>query len=172
MQAVLLSMTTFSSRLWSRWQQKKVNVCKPLSMCGCGGGGCVWLELQKHPVVSAAHEPVRISPIKPSICLIDPDTAVGSCWGEWRRKANTGHRSMDLQWLLVCLNTHTHTPPQTSTRCKPLSVSRLCLIRPDVIPAEYIKENLFILSDPLACIWNTKAGGDGGNGAGREDSPV
>ena len=48
----------------------------------------------------------------PSICPIDPGWAAGSWRKEWRRKANTGHKSMDLQWLLVCSGEKTQdTPP-------------------------------------------------------------
>lgn len=59
--------------------------------------GSLELEHHQHPAANVAHELVRISPIKPSICPIDPDSAVGSWRMEWRRKANTSHKSMDLQ---------------------------------------------------------------------------
>lgn len=60
---------------------------------------------------------------------------------------------------------------KTNTRCKRLSISLLSLIRTDVIPAEYIKENLFILSDPLLES-DTLAGGDGVGSAGIKDRAV
>lgn len=60
---------------------------------------------------------------------------------------------------------------KTNTRCKRLSISLLSLIRTDVIPAEYIKENLFILSDPLLGS-DTLAGGDGVGSAGIKDRAV
>lgn len=58
-----------------------------------------------------------------------------------------------------------HSGVQTHTRCKTLSISLLSLIKTDIFPAEYIKENLFILSDPFLP-YDTKTGGNGVNSAG------
>lgn len=101
--------------------------------------GSLELQHQKHPVASVAHEQVRICPIKSSICPIDPDSNVGSRQDEWRRKANTGPESMDLQCVFQRINTRCSTTLQRRQ-----TLSFLPLVRTDVIPAGHMEENLYI----------------------------
>lgn len=85
----------------------------------------------KHQVVSAAQEPVRITAIKPSICPIDPDTAQGG--GQQIDRTSSDSLSKYTQGAPAFSAAETHHQMQND------------LHPSDIIPAEYIKEDLFTI---------------------------
>lgn len=133
---------------------------KGVTLAGTSETSCGWCGSW-----ATKNEPYQTLPFAP---LIQANLWV-CWWKKRRRKASTGHRSMDLQWLLTCFNKYEQDAPPLHNN--PAFKTHPISFPSDVIPAENIKENLFIRSDPLVA-FDMKAGGDGVNSEGIKERAV
>lgn len=75
---------------------------KGVTLTGTSETSCGWCGSW-----ATKNEPYQTLPFAPLI-----QTNLWVCWWkERRRKASTGHRSMDLQWLLTCFNKYEQDAP-------------------------------------------------------------